>query len=205
MLTDTGAEVDPYTVVYGSTSAVIPNASNLLSLLSKLEALGITGKVSGWIASWLNGRQQRVVLNGHKSSWIQVLSGVPQGSVLGPLLFIIFVNDLDDGVISKLLKFADDVKLIGPVATERDVDSLRADLQLLVEWSADWQMLFNVEKCKVLHMGYNNMCAGYFIGNSEIQRVLNHWNALTQHAVDCNTVNSSKRCVDHYIRDKGYL
>ena len=138
-------------------------------LLSKLEALGITGKFSGWIASWLNGRQQRVVLNGHKSSWIHVLSGVPQGSVLGPLLFIIFVNDLDDGVISKLLKFADDVKLIGQVASERDVDSLRADLQLLVEWSADWQMLFNVEKCKVLHVGYNNMCASYFIGNTEIQ------------------------------------
>ena len=67
---------------------------------------------------------------------------------------IIFVNDLDDGVISKLLKFADDVKLIGQVASEWDVDSLRADLQLLAEWSEDWQMLFNVEKCKVLHVGY---------------------------------------------------
>ena len=114
-------------------------------MLSKLEALGITGKVNGWITSWLNGRQQWVVLNGHKSSWIHVLSGVPQGSVLGPLLFITFVNDLDDGVISKLLKFADDIKLIGQVASKRDVDSLRADLQLLVEWSADWQMLFSVE------------------------------------------------------------
>ena len=110
------------------------------------------------------------MLNGHKSSWIQVLSGVPQGSMLRPLLFIIFVNDLDDGVISKLLKFADDVKLIGQVASERDVDSLRADLQLMVEWSAHWQMLFNVEKCKVLHVGYNNMCASYFIGNSVILR-----------------------------------
>ena len=75
----------------------------------------------------------------------------------------------DDGVIGKLLKFADDVKLIGPVASERDVDSLRADLQLLVEWSADWQMLFNVEKCKVLHVGYNNMCAICSISNTEIQ------------------------------------
>ena len=80
----------------------------------------------------------------------------------------ILYTDLDDGVISKLLKFADDVKLIGQVASERNVDSLRADLQL-VEWSADWQMLFNVEKCKVLHVGYNNRCARYFIGNTEIQ------------------------------------
>ena len=96
------------------------------------------------------------MLNGHKSSWIKVLSGVLQGSVLGPLLFIIFVNDLDDGVISKLLKYADDVKLIGQVASERDVDSLRADLQLLAEWSEDWQMLFQgLKYCAVIH----NMCS----------------------------------------------
>ena len=139
-------------------------------LLGKLEALGITGKVSRWIASWLKDRQQQVVLNGHKSTWIYGLSRVPlQGSILGPLLFVIFVNDLDDGVMSRMLKFADDVKLIGQVASEEDVERLRTDLKLLIKWSADWQMLFNIEKCKVLHIGYNNKCSNYFIDHTEIQ------------------------------------
>jgi len=88
-------------------------------LLWKLEALGITGKVSMWIAPWLKDRQQRVVLNGHKSSWIYVLSGVPQVTVM---LFIIFINDLDEGVTSKQLKLADNVKLIGQVGSEVDVE-----------------------------------------------------------------------------------
>ena len=130
---DNGCPVDVLYLDFQKAFDKVPHQR----LLSKLEALGNTGTVSGWIASWLNGRQQWVMLNGHKSAWIQVLSRVPQGSVLGPLLFIIFVNNLDDGVISKLLQFADDVKLIGQVTSERDVDSLRADLQLLVEWSAD--------------------------------------------------------------------
>ena len=84
-------------------------------LLLKIKSFGIEGRVLNWIKNWLADRKQRVVLNGTFSDWINVTSGVPQGSVLGPLLFIIFVNDMEPAV-SKLLKFADDAKLFGCVS-----------------------------------------------------------------------------------------
>ena len=76
--------------------------------------------------------------------------GVPQGSVLGPVLFIIFIDDLDEGLASRILKFADDTKLISAVGSEEEVDSLRRDLRILVKWSEDRQMAFNVDKCSVI-------------------------------------------------------
>jgi len=76
-------------------------------LLAKLQAHGIVGHVVRWVASWLRGRKQRVCLDGFSSKWADVLSGIPQGSVLGPLLFLIFINDLEVGIMSMILKFAD--------------------------------------------------------------------------------------------------
>jgi len=100
-------------------------------LLSKVKSFGITGKVSNWIEKWLLDRKQRVVLNGSFSEWKSVTSGVPQGSVLGPLLFIMFVDDMNHSVVSNLLKFADDAKLFRCVSDPGNVDVLKDDLNSL--------------------------------------------------------------------------
>ena len=81
-------------------------------LLLKLKAHGIGDGIIGWIEQWLTDRRQRVVIDGEVSNWKSVLSGVPQGSVLGPLLFLICINDLDDNITSNVLKFVDDTKFL---------------------------------------------------------------------------------------------
>jgi len=90
-------------------------------LMMKINAMGITG-VFNWIEDWLNDREQRVVLLGSHSKWIKVKSGVPKGSLLGPLLFLIYINDIDDSICAKLLKFADDMKVFSVVSTKNDID-----------------------------------------------------------------------------------
>lgn len=140
-------------------------------LLQKLKAHGISGKIIKWIKNWLSDRKQRVVINGICSSFIAVISGVPQGSILGPLLFVIFINDLDDGVINKILKFADDTKIVAKVATDAQIKVLQSDLCRMFQWSQDWQMLFNTEKSKIMHFGFNNKEVGYVLGNQRLSVV----------------------------------
>jgi hypothetical protein len=138
-------------------------------LLKKLISHGIGGHFLLWIQSWLTGRRQKVGLNGEYSNWCNVLSGVPQGSVLGPLLFLIYINDIDEFIVSKLGKFADDTKLCRGISNITDAEILRSDLNQIYQWSLDWQMLFNVDKCTVLHMGYNNKEYDYKLGNNLIR------------------------------------
>ena len=100
-----------------------------------------------WIENWLIDRRRRVVVDGEFSKRKSVLSGVPQGSVLGPILFLIYINDLDDDITSKVLKFADDTKMFRKIKNDADRQHLQDDLNKLIEWSEKWQMVFNVGKC----------------------------------------------------------
>jgi ribonucleases P/MRP protein subunit RPP40 len=138
-------------------------------LIKKLRAHGISGKVAEWIEQWLKDRKQRVSVNRTYSEWTDVISGVPQGSILGPLLFVIYVNDLDVGIDSKLCKFADDTKLCRKITNVDDVQKLKTDLDTLLEWSEKWQMKFNYEKCSVIHMGNKNEKYDYTIGDKSIK------------------------------------
>ena len=105
-------------------------------LIAKLKALGTDGKIASWIESWLKGRQQRVIINESVSGWSLVGSGFPQGSVLGPPLFLILINDLDNGIRGKILKFADDIKLMGKVGKVDEIEKLEK-LKKLGAWSKE--------------------------------------------------------------------
>uniref|UniRef100_A0A4W3H3U0 Reverse transcriptase domain-containing protein n=1 Tax=Callorhinchus milii TaxID=7868 RepID=A0A4W3H3U0_CALMI len=115
------------------------------------------------IEEWLSGRKQRVVINGSFSNWQDVTSGVPQGSVLGPQLFTIYINDLDEDIECNVSKFADDTKLGSRVSSQDDAKRLQQDIDRLGEWASRWQMEFNVSKCEIIHLSSKNKRTDYFL------------------------------------------
>ena len=119
-------------------------------LLYKLEYYGITGTTLKWIRSWLTTRTQTLVVDGEALSEVHVAFGVPQCTVLGLLLFLLYINDIGEGVNSSIKLFADDCILFRQIRGKEDADGLQHDLDTVVEWSHRWLMSFNPKKCSVL-------------------------------------------------------
>ena len=121
-------------------------------LLLKLQHYGLRGQILSWIESFLTGRSQKVLGEGKSSSSVPVISGVPQGSVLGPMLFLLYINYLPEKVLSTTRLFADDSLLYIRIKTEEDRRALQEDLLRLEAWERDWQMSFNLIKCEVIRI-----------------------------------------------------
>ena len=146
---DQGFGIDVIFLDYSKAFDSVPHHR----LISKLSALGVRGNLSLWLSNFLSNRFQRVVLNGHLSSWAQVVSGVPQGSVLGPLLFILYVNDIPDLIKCNVRMFADDTKIYSVIRSFDDHLRLQSDVNQLLEWSHLWLLRFNIAKCKFMRIG----------------------------------------------------
>ena len=149
---DNGEQID---VIYTDYSKAFDTVSNR-KLLQKLYGLGICDSVWSWIRDFLGDRKQKVRVNDSLSDWENVISGVPQGSVLGPMLFLVYINDLSEVVNGEMLKlFADDAKLSTTIVSEEDARYLQQNLNKVLDWSEQWGLKMNACKCKVLHLSRN--------------------------------------------------
>ena len=159
---DEGKSFDCIYYDFSKAFDTVPHAR----LLAKLKSYGIGGKLLTWIEAFLKDRKQRVIVNSQHSNWTEVTSGIPQGSVLGPILFLIYINDIEDSVKSTIRLFADDMKLFSTVCSVEDSKQIQKDTDHLSKWSDKWLLKYNIEKCCTLHYGHNNPNVTYHLTNS---------------------------------------
>ena len=159
----------------------------------KLASYGVSGKLLGWLTDFLTNRVQSVKVNNSVSDYAPVKSGVPQGSVLGPVLFLIYINDLVDlfgeGLNVKL--FADDLKIYAVINDINDINMFQAGLDALHDWSCTWQLPISIQKCSVLHLGRKNVGHSYFVNGVSLPNV--------QEVIDLGVaMDSNLRFIKHY-------
>jgi hypothetical protein len=161
-------------------------------LLRKVDTLGIRGNFHTWIKKYLDCRTQCVSINGTLSDWSPVTSGVPQGSVLGPMLFLIFINDIPECVRSFCNLFADDLKICRKIRTPADARVLQEDLNNVLAWATANKMTFSEDKCEVLHIGYNNVSHNYTMNHKVLPTVKQ---VKTLGVVVTDNLKASVQCV----------
>ena len=175
-MVDSGKSVD---VAYFDYAKAFDKVSHRL-LLVKLQAYGIDGKLLAWLSAWLEGRRQRVVVGNAKSPWLPFISGTTQGTVLGFLLFLIFINDLpgecspEDETL--IMLFADDTKAFQVIEQDagqqvQNQKDLQNRVDRIAQWAGTWKMEINPSKSKVMHVGRQNPGLPYYINGTEIAAV----------------------------------
>ncbi|KAK4810827.1 hypothetical protein QYF61_008799 [Mycteria americana] len=204
-LVDEGKVVDVVFLDFSKAFDTVPHSI----LLDKLSNCGMSRFTARWVNNWLKGRAQRVVLNGATSGRRPVTSGVPQGSILGPVLFNIFINHLDARVECTLSKFAEDTKLGGAADSLEGREALQGVLDRLEHWAIINGMKFNKNKCQILHLGWSNTEHKYrlgeeWLGSSPAERDLgvlvdSRLNRSQQCALAAKRANRILGCIKHSI------
>ena len=190
---DEGSGVDIIYLDYAKAFDTVPHRR----LMNKVHAYGIRGNLHRWIKQFLENRQQKVSVRGTDSEWADVLSGVPQGSVLGPLLFVLFINDLPDIINSDISMFADDTKIYNNIKDDTDKWELQEDLNNLHSWSEKWLLRFNAKKCKRMHLGHNNSGANYHLNDVPLEETKEEKDLGVIFTQDCKP---SRQCAKAAIR-----
>ena len=169
ILDESGNEIHDINMDFMKAFDTVPHRR----LIKKLRSYGITGDILLWIEAFLQGRKQKVVVNGSSSDWCDVISGVPQGSVIAALLFVIYINDLPENIRSHLFLFADDCKFFREIATQEDIDIMQSDLDTLFEWSKKWLLTFHPGKCVNLRITLRKDTEPhvYHLGNDDLKNV----------------------------------
>ena len=167
-------------------------------LLHKIQSYGICGKLHRWIQSFLLNQQQWVRIQGSYSSWRKVLSGIPQGSVLGPLMFVIYINNLPSKATnSDLYLFADDAKTFKGIFCQEDCEKLQQDLDKIQNWTDNSLLRFHPDKCKQMRIGRRDIpCHQYNLGNPP--SIL----PISQQEKDIGVIIDAKLSFEHHIAAK---